>query len=1072
MAVSSGSNKNLITGSGGGKAPSSGAPVEGPDTLRSTAYARILDLVSEGEIVGLVNGLESVFLDQTPLMNSDGSFNFRDVTVDSRTGTQDQDHISNFPEVESETAVGLELTNNGPGLTVDFTRSFTNLSLSAVRIRLAVPALTKVDKKTGNTGGHNIAYKIELATNGGAFEVVFNGAFRGKTNQNFERSHRIDLPPTTGSGWVLRIQRITPNENSQFTQDTMLVQSVAEIVDVKLRMPNSALVGVIVDASQFQNIPTRAYHMKGRIIRVPSNYNPVTRVYTGVWNGTFQLAYSNNPAWVFFDLITHPVYGLGNLLDEALVDKWALFNIGQYADEMVDDGVGGLEPRFVANIYLQTATEAFKVIQDLASLFRGIAYWAGGQIVAVADKPEDPVYSYSNSNVLQGEFTYSGSSRRARHTVALVSWSDIKRFGSPQIHYVADQEGIARYGVQVIEVTSIGGISLGAAERMGRWILLSEKLETNTISFETGMDGAITAPGKIIKVFDSNRTGSRRSGRIAAATSSSVTIDSMPIPAVVIGNTLTVTLPSGITAKSTVSDVTGNVITVTPTFPGVPIVDAIWAVEDAQVVGQLFRVLEVEEKDFNRYQITALEHNASKFAAGDFGLDVQVPLTSFLPSTSIQPPATVTVQDFVKLADGQAINVLETHWEPVANAIFYTVQWRRGDDDWTPPRVVEGLTVDFENVYPGIWSAKVWATSATGISSLPRTSELFEVGQPEFPVVEIPIIYDDPPANTVGSIIINGLVSEQYSLLLDAQVTAVEFQDIPIDKILIIFIVQGGQFTINWPSNVVFESGEPYVPTQVFGRIDAIGLSTSNGGVDWLLRSSIDVQEIGDSTTPGSGNPLPPSGPPPAPTVIELSDITGECSAAGSIPCIPAATANVTITGGSPPFIIGWTFISGDTMIIDDSTSLNPTFSAPATGITALDLNARFRLTTVDAGNIVNTAHMNVRLIRKANNLTITGGGVAGGFCLAFLPSPCIPSTSAGAGVVDGAPPYVVEWSFVSGSRAITIDNPNAIDPTFSGPLGKFTASWSATWKVKVTDASAAFRERLWTINLNRETDQ
>lgn len=528
----------LISGS---KGDDSKAPVESPNTLKSTALAKIIDLVSEGEIVGLVDGMKSVFLDETPLQNADDTLNFKNVILEHRYGTQTQDPLLGFADVENEIAVGVELIYGTP-----WTHNVTNLDLDAVRIRISVLALTTTDTKTGDIKGGNIGYAIDMAIDGGPYVQVLSATFNGKTNTKYERIHRIDLPTQTfgSTGWQFRVRRTTTNSVSSAVADKTYIESYTEIIDQKLRYPNSALVGITIDSSQFSSIPTRGYDLKGRIIRVPTNYDPETRIYTGIWDGTFQLAWTDNPAWCFYDLCTHTRYGLGHLIQDGQVNKWKLYEIAQYCDELVSDGNGGTEPRFTCNMYLQTQADAFKALQDLATVFRGMTYWGNGEVHAVADMPEDPVFTYTPANVVNGNFIYQGSAKKTRATVALVSWSDPDDFGRQKIEYVDDQDGIQRYGVQQVDATAIGCTSRSQAQRLGRYILLTGIFETDTVGFSIGIDGTVVAPGKVIRIADPLRAGKRMGGRLATVLAlNQVTLDALPAN-VRPGDTITVQVPS------------------------------------------------------------------------------------------------------------------------------------------------------------------------------------------------------------------------------------------------------------------------------------------------------------------------------------------------------------------------------------------------------------------------------------------------------------------------------------------------------------------------------------------------
>jgi len=704
-------------------------PVEAPDTLHSTAFARIIDLISEGECLGFENGLQDVYLDWTPVQNADLTYNFKNVSFDYRTGTQAQEPLPNFPETESETAVGVLVETDTP-----WTHNFTNLSITGVRIRLIVPALSEIDGETGDTNGYKIEYAIDLAVDGGPYLEILSNAFAGKASSPFERSHAIDLP-VAATNWLIRVRRITPESDSNLIQDDMSVASYTELVRANLRMPNSFIAGLVVDASQFRSIPVRAYRPYGRIIRVPSNYNPLTRVYTGTWDGTFQSAWTDNPAWIYYDMATNFRYGLGRFITDADIDKWSLYQIAQYCDEMVDDGLGGTEPRFTCNLYMQKSADAYKVMQDLASVFRGISYWAAGQIYAVADWPQDPIYSYTNANVVDGKFAYQGSSRQARKTVALVEWSDPLDFGRGKTHYVPYEDGIARYGIQPLNITAIGATSLGQAERCGRWALLSCNLEVNTVSFTVGLDGAIPQPGKVVRVQDRLRAaGARRGGRVRTATTSVITPDSMPSAS--IGNSLTVVLPTGLTQTRPVSAVGASTITVSPAFSAAPVAGAAWIIETSLDTSQLFRVIGVKEEEGLKYTIVAVQHNPDKFDESDFGIVVQPQTQSTsAPRKTIAPPASVTVEN-AKVADGPVErNVVSASWETVTGAVAYEVSFKRSLGNWSEPIRVRAPQYDLENAPPGDYRFRVKSITATGLASLERLSDTTAVAR--IPVPEI-----------------------------------------------------------------------------------------------------------------------------------------------------------------------------------------------------------------------------------------------------------------------------------------------------------------------------------------------
>ncbi|QBL40536.1 DUF1983 domain-containing protein [Stenotrophomonas sp. ASS1] len=710
-----------IAGAGGKGGGNARTPVETPDSLHSISYAKILDLISEGEIRGLVAGNQSVYLNQVPIQNSDGTLNFAGVRVETRAGTQDQEYIAGFPSVENEVPVGVELRSNAPVV-----RTVSGSDLSAVRIRFSVPALQRQNTENGDTEGYAIEYAIDLSVNGGAFSTVLSNAFRGKTTSEYQRSHRIDLP--AGTQWQVRVRRLTPNANSSTVADIVMVQSLTEIIDAKLRYPNCALAAVQVDASAFQNVPSRAFQVWGRIIRVPSNYDPRTRSYSGIWDGTFKSAWTNNPAWVFFDIVTNDRFGLGNRIPLDWVDKWRLYEIARYCDQLVSDGMGGQEPRFTCSLYLQTRTDAYKVLQDMASMFRGISFYAAGQVMASADMPKDPGPTYSQANVIDGRFTYEGSARKVRHTVALVSWTDPDDFGRQKVEPVQLLDGIARYGVNQIEVTALGCHSKSQAQRVGNHILYSENLETETVTFAVGLDALNCMPGDVIQVADANRAGRRNSGRVSAATANSLTLDVLP-PTMAAGDLLRATLPTGKTEARTINAInpTTRVVTVSAPWSAVPVSQSIWATESTDLVLQQFRVLGIAEEEGLTYRITALQHRPDKFAAIDDGTRLEPPPISVIPPSVQPPPANVRMSSHVVIDQGIATPVLTIEWDAADKAIAYDVEWRRDDLNWVRAGRVGTTSCEVRGIYAGKYLARVRAVNALNAVSQPTLSMLTDI---------------------------------------------------------------------------------------------------------------------------------------------------------------------------------------------------------------------------------------------------------------------------------------------------------------------------------------------------------
>ena len=705
----------LIIGAGGGGKGGGGASArvaqEAPDSLRSKAYARVVDLISEGEIEGLVDGLQSVYLDDTPIQNADGTTNFSGVTLETRDGTQQQSYVPGFSSVENEVPVGVEIKASQPVV-----RSITDPDVDAVRIKVSVGQLTNQDTTNGDLNGSAVSFSIDRQVSGGGFVEVINDTISGKTTTKYQRSYYV---PLTGNGpWEIRVRRITADSTSSAIQNKTYLDSYTEVVESKLRYPNSALVALRVDASQFSAIPRRSYDMKLLRVRVPVNYDPGTRTYSGVWNGNFKIAWTDNPAWCFYDLVTSTRYGLGGYIPESQVDKWALYRVAQYCDQLVPNGLGGFEPRFTCNLYLQTREQAYKVVQDMASIFRGMVYWSGGAITVTQDAPSDAVYQFAPGNVVDGEFAYQGSSAKARHTVALVTWNDPDDFYRQKVEYVEDAAGIARYGIVQSDVVALGCTARGQAHRVGKWLLFSEQSESEIVTFRTGLEGAVVRPGDIIKVADPVRGGMRLGGRIAAATASTVTLD-QELPADLPWR-LSVVLPNGTVEERLVGPVSGRTLTVTIPFSSVPQVDAIWMLASSIIEPQLFRVVSVAERDPGVHEVTALAHNPSKYAAIEEGLALQprsITVLSDIPS----PPTGLAMQESLYRVKDQAQVLVQVSWTEVQTAIAYRLSYRVAGGNFVSLPLTSANYAEIRDAQEGQYEFSLRAICITRKESIPAT---------------------------------------------------------------------------------------------------------------------------------------------------------------------------------------------------------------------------------------------------------------------------------------------------------------------------------------------------------------
>lgn len=729
--------KNTIRGAGGGGSKSSSskqrAAVVSPDSLVSTQYARVLDLLSEGEIEGLVNGLQSVYLDDTPLQNADGSLNFAGFTIETRSGSPTQSYIGGFPSTESAYSVSVEVTHGTPVV-----RQVTNTNLDAVRINVAVPQLYYQNPKNGDVTGSSISLVIDVQPNAGTWQTLVSDTIAGKASSRYNRNYLVALP---GSGpWNIRITKTSPDSDNDTARD-LYWESLTEIIDAKLRYPNSALVGITIDASQFNAIPSRSYDTKGLRIKVPSNYNPATRAYTGIWDGTFQVAWSDNPAWCFYDLLTNERYGLGEFITPDQVDKAGLYTIGRYCDELVPDGFGGMEPRFTCNLYLQTREEAYKVLSDMAGLFAGILFWASGGLTCAQDSPADAVYQFTNANVIDGLFTYNGSSRAVRHTTALVSYNDPADRYARKVEYVEDTEGIQRYGVRQAELVAIGCASRGQAHRMGKRILLTERYLTETVTFRVALEYARCWPGAVIEIMDNDRVGSRLGGRIRTATTSSVTLDKAVTLEGGDSYVLSVILPDGTVEKRGVVPAVGEVQTLDVILPfsAAPIAQSVWVLTPTAIDAQLFKVTSVKELDGMLFEVTALAYNPSKFDAIEQNIAFEPLKTSLFESATVQAaPTNLVVGEALFQSSVATVDVrMDLSWDaPVAAQWLagYRVSWRQNDGNWNQLPDQTATTAEVFPMQPGPVDVRVVAFNRLGVVSQPATASKVLVGKTAIPV--------------------------------------------------------------------------------------------------------------------------------------------------------------------------------------------------------------------------------------------------------------------------------------------------------------------------------------------------
>lgn len=718
-----------IKGRKGGSS-SSRTPTEQPDDLQSVAKAKILLALGEGEFAGGLTARD-IYLDGTALENADGSQNFSGVAWEFRSGTQAQKYIQGIPGTENEINVGSEVSS-----TTAWTRTFTNTQLSAVRLRLKWPSLFK-QEDDGDLVGYSVNYAIDLQTDGGTWQTVLNTSVTGKTTSGYERSHRIDLPQA-GSTWTIRLRKITADANSAKIGDTMTLQSFTEVIDAKLRYPNTALLYIEFDSSQFNgSIPQISCEPRGRVIRVPENYDPETRTYSGTWTGAFKWAWTDNPAWIFYDLVVTDRFGLGNRLTAANIDKWTLYQVAQYCDQPVPDGKGGsgTEPRYTCNVYIQDRNDAYTVLRDFAAIFRGMTYWGDDQIVALADMPRDVDFTYTHANVVDGKFVYSSSTTKSRYTNALVSWSDPANGYADAMEPIFEQALVARYGFNQLEITGIGCTRQSEANRKGRWGILTNN-KNRVVTFDVGLDGNIPQPGYIIAVSDRNLSGRDLGGRLSAVNGRVLKLDR--VPSAKAGDRIMVNLPSGITQSRTIQSLSGEMVTVTTAFSELPQAEAVWVIESDELYAQQYRVISVTDNNDGTYTITGANHDPDKFDRIDTGAMIDQRPVSVIPPGNQSPPANIVISSYSVVQQNISVETMRVSWDQAQNAIAYEAQWRRNDGNWVNVPRSSTTSFDVPGIYAGRYLVRVRAINAAEISSGWGYSEektlTGKVGNPPKPV--------------------------------------------------------------------------------------------------------------------------------------------------------------------------------------------------------------------------------------------------------------------------------------------------------------------------------------------------
>jgi predicted phage tail protein len=763
-------------GGGGGKGGGGGArtPTEAADSLSSTQYANLIDLISEGEIEGLKDGPRSVFIENTPLANaaiaatysqtgntititsnqhglatgaaiyltftsglavtgsyliqttatntftvqainstttsgsaSWSTFNFSNFAITTREGTQAQSAIPTADGTEDEKAVGVTVQQATPVV-----RSITDINVDAVRVTITVPALQQFTDE-GDINGTSVQLQIAVQYNGGGYTTVINDTIQGRTPDQYQRDYLINL---SGAFPVdIRVTRVTADSASAKLVNAFSWSTYTEIVYAKLRYPNSALIAARFDAEQFNSIPRRSYLIRGIKVAIPSNATVDSTtgrlIYAGLWNGTFGAAqWTTDPAWCLWDLLTSTRYGFGNHIQAAQLDKWAFYSASTYASTLVDDGFGGQEPRFSCNINIQTAEDAYKLINDMCSVFRAMPYWSTGALTISQDKPGDSAYLFTLANVSEEGFSYSGSSLKIRPNVAVVSYLDLN---TRDIAYevVEDTASIAKYGAVTTEVSAFACTSRGQASRIGEWLLYSEQYEGNVVSFKASIDaGVLVRPGQVIDISDPVIAGQRRGGRISAATTTTVTVDNASGLSAGNNRTLSVILPDGTVETRNVSSISGTVVTVASAFTTAPNANSVWIYQTDDIQTSQWRVISVQEEDGTTYAISAISYNASKYAYIESGKSLQVRDTTNLNVTPAAPTNFSATEELYTYQAEVRAKVIAS-WQPVVGVSQYEVHWRKSSNNWQIVNV-DGPDYEVLNITPGVFEFKIYSLNA------------------------------------------------------------------------------------------------------------------------------------------------------------------------------------------------------------------------------------------------------------------------------------------------------------------------------------------------------------------------
>ncbi|HAV1970660.1 TPA: phage tail protein [Enterobacter hormaechei subsp. steigerwaltii] len=715
-----------ITGAKGGSQKQH-TPVEQPDSAQSMARCRMLLALGEGEFAGGLDAA-SIFLDGTPLGNADGTMNFENVSWEFRPGTQTQTPIPGFPAVENETTVGVSLTKATP-----WTRALSNTQIDAVLVRIGIPGLQQ-QENDGDIVGTTVKYHIDLAVDGGAFSTVMTRTVTEKLSSLYELTHRINLPKAS-TGWQIRVVRDTDDSTSQMLQNKTQVQAITEVIDARLRYPHTALLYVSFNAKSFNNIPKVSCKPQGRIIRIPSNYDPIARTYSGTWDGTFKWGWTNNPAWIWFDVLTEPRFGLGRRVTAQMLDKWELYRIAQRCDQKVPDGKGGdgTEPRFMFDVYIQSQADAWQVIKDIAAGFNGMTFWGNNMFNVVSDMPADTskLQILTRASVV-GTPVYSSGSEKTRYSSALINFSDPDNHYQDRTTAVMFPDLVKQFKFKQTQITAIGCTRESEAQRRGGWAVYSNSLD-RIITLQTGLDGYVYVPGTVFAFADERLSGRVYGGRITGYNAGLKAVTTDRGTSAVAGDALMIRTRGGTVESRVIQAVNGTQLVVATPFTAEPLPNAVFVIDAGQLRLQYFRVTNLRfDDEENTFTITGAEYNASKYDAVDNNARLDTPPISLIPTGLVNQPTNIVVASYDAVRQGQRVATLTASWDapvdkngkPQADVIAYRVQWKRGDNEWVNVPETGLRNIEVPGIFEGDYLVRVRAINSGGASSLWATSAL------------------------------------------------------------------------------------------------------------------------------------------------------------------------------------------------------------------------------------------------------------------------------------------------------------------------------------------------------------